>query len=92
MDDAQVVETAEDSSMVYVECPRCGSSIVALVAMSGMGMISLGMVTDMNRDDVERFHTSSGMSSNELLDIIQVLKRKDRSVVQALMKGARQYH
>ncbi len=92
MDDAQVVETSDESSMVYVECPRCRSSIVALVAMSGMGMVSLGMVTDMNREDVERFHAAAGMSSNELLDIIQVLKRKDRSVVQALTKGARQYH
>jgi hypothetical protein len=89
MEDAQVIETSDDSSMVYVECGRCKSSIVAVVAMSGMGMVSLGMVTDMTREDVERFHTSPSMSSNELLEMIQLLQRKDRTVVRELVSGPR---
>lgn len=84
MEDAQVIETSDDSSMVYVECARCKSSIVAVVAMSGMGMVSLGMVTDMTREDVEMFRATPSMSSNELLEMIQLLQRKDRSVVQEL--------
>ncbi len=87
MEDAQVVETNEDSSMVYVECARCKSSIVAVVAMSGMGMVSLGMVTDMTREDVERFRAAPSMSGNELLEMIQLLQRQDRTVVRALMSG-----
>lgn len=84
MEDAQVIETTDESSMVYVECSRCKSSIVAVVAMSGMGMVSLGMVTDMTREDVERFRASPSMSGNELLEMIQLLQRKDRTVVRAL--------
>jgi hypothetical protein len=87
MEDAQVAETTEDSSMVYVECGRCKSSIVAVVAMSGMGMVSLGMVTDMNREDVERFRAAPIMSGNELLEMIQLLQRKDRTVVRELTSG-----
>lgn len=87
MEDAQVVETTDESSMVYVECSRCKSSIVAVVAMSGMGMVSLGMVTDMNREDVERFRASPSMTGNELLEMIQLLQRKDRTVVRELKSG-----
>lgn len=87
MEDAQMVEATDDSSMVYVECPRCKSSIVAVVAMSGMGMVSLGMVTDMTREDVERFRMAPSVSSNELLEMIQLLKRSDRTVVRELTRG-----
>lgn len=86
VEDAQVIETSDDSSTVYVECPRCKSSIMAVVAMSGMGMISLGMVTDMTREDIEKFRMAPGMSGNELLEMIQLLKRQDRSVVRELTK------
>ncbi|MDP3685352.1 MAG: hypothetical protein Q8R32_00805 [bacterium] len=84
MEDASTLESAEDASMIYIECARCKSSIVAIVAMSGVGVISFGMVTDMTREDVERFRAASSMNSNELLEMIQLLQRKDRSVVREL--------
>lgn len=84
MEDAYTIESTEEASMVYTECPRCRSSILAVVAMSGVGIVSLGMVTDMTREDVERFRVAPSMSSNELLEMIQLLQRKDRSVVREL--------
>ena len=86
MEDAQIIEASDESSSVYVECPRCKSSIMAVVAMSGMGMISLGMVTDMTREDIDKFRLSPSVSGNELLEMIQLLKRQDRSVVRELTK------
>lgn len=84
MEDAYTIESTDDASMIYTECPRCKSSIVAVVAMSGVGIVSLGMVTDMTKEDVERFRTAPSMSSNELLEMIQLLQRKDGSVVREL--------
>lgn len=84
MEDAYTIESTDDASMIYTECPRCKSSIVAVVAMSGVGIVSLGMVTDMTKEDVEQFRTAPSMSSNELLEIIQLLQRKDGSVVREL--------
>lgn len=85
MEDAFTLESSEDASMIYIECARCRSSIVAVVAMSGVGIISFGMVTDMTRDDVDRFRTSASLSSNELLEMIQLLQRRDRTVVRDLV-------
>jgi hypothetical protein len=59
---------------------------MAVVAMSGMGMISLGMVTDMTREDIDKFRLAPSVSGNELLEMIQLLKRQDRSVVRELTK------
>ncbi len=84
MEDAYQLESTDDASMIYIECSRCKSSIVAVVAMSGVGVVSLGMVTDMTREDVERFRASPSMNSNELLEMIQLLQRKDQSVIKEL--------
>lgn len=86
MEDAYTLESTDDASMIFIECARCKSSIVAVVAMSGMGIISLGMVTDMTREDIERFRAAPSMSSNELLELIQLLQRKDRTVVRELIR------
>lgn len=86
MEDAYTLESTEDASMIFIECKRCKSSIVAIVAMSGMGIVSLGMVTDMTREDIERFRAAPVLGSNELLEMIQLLQRKDRTVVRELIR------
>jgi len=86
MEDASTVDSMDDASMMYVECARCKSAIVSVIAMSGMGMISFGMVTDMTRDDLERFRAATSMSSDELLEMIQLLQRRDRTVVRELVR------
>lgn len=84
MEDAYTIESTPEASTIFIECARCKSSIVAIVAMSGMGIVSLGMVTDMTREDIEHFRASPSITSNELLEMIQLLKRKDHSVVREL--------
>lgn len=86
MEDALTLESTEEASMIFIECARCKSSIVAVVAMSGVGIVSLGMVTDMTKDDIERFRNAPSMGSNELLEMIQLLQRKDRTVVRELTR------
>ncbi len=85
IEEAQEIEVTDDSTTVYAECSRCRSSIIAVVAMSGLGVVSLGMVTDMNREDIYRFRASGPISSNELLEIIQSLKQGDRAFVNRII-------
>ena len=87
MEDAYTLESTDEASMIFIECARCKSSIVAVVAMSGMGIVSLGMVTDMTKEDIERFRSAPSMNSNELLELIQLLQRKDRTVVRELVRA-----
>jgi DNA-directed RNA polymerase subunit RPC12/RpoP len=84
MQEAQEIEGREDSTMVYIECARCGSSIVALVAMSGVGVVALGLVTDMTQEDVERFRRARPISSDDLLDVVAALKEKPNRVIHTL--------
>lgn len=86
LDGAKVVGEEEDATVVYVTCSKCESSIVAMVAMTGLGIVSLGLVTDMTEEDTQRFFGNSEVSSNELLDIYEKLK-EDKEFVKSLTQN-----
>lgn len=77
---AKIIGEEEDSTMIYVTCSECESSIVAIVAMSGLGIISLGLVTDMTAEDTKRFSQSKGVTSNELLSMYEILEKGDKAI------------
>lgn len=84
LDGAQVIGEEDDATMVYVTCSECESSIVAIVAMSGMGVISLGLVTDMTAEDTKRFMGTQKISSDELLLLYEVLEKNKTKALKAL--------
>jgi hypothetical protein len=88
LEGAKIVAEEEESAMIYVTCSECESSIVAIVAMSGLGIISLGLVTDMTAEDTKRFSSAKGVTSNELLSIYELLAKNDSQAVKALTHSA----
>lgn len=84
LDGAKVVGEEEDSTVVYVTCKSCESSIVAIVAMSGFGLVSLGLVTDMTEADTKRFFKAETVTSDELLSVYELLHKTDGTAVKAL--------
>jgi hypothetical protein len=81
LEGAKIIGEEDDSTMVYVTCSECESSIVAIIAMSGLGIVSLGLVTDMTADDTKRFIGAKNVSSDELLSIYELFeKHNDRAV------------
>ncbi len=84
LDGAKVIGEQDDSTVVYVTCSECESSIVAVVAMSGLGIVSLGLVTDMTAEDTKKFFGEQRITSNELLRIYELLEGNDKNAVQAL--------
>lgn len=89
LDGAKVIGEEDESTVVYVTCSECESSIVAVVAMSGLGIVSLGLVTDMTADDTKRFFGSKQISSNELLTMYEVLKNSNKNTLKDLTKSSK---
>lgn len=83
LDGAKVIGEEDDATVVYVTCSRCESSIVAMVAMTGLGIVSLGLVTDMTAEDTKRFFGSRAVTSNELLKVYEILK-EDKNAIKSL--------
>lgn len=68
---AKVLEEREDAHLVHIQCRRCESSIVAVVVMGGVGVSSIGLITDLTSEDVLRFKDVDALSGDELLAMYQ---------------------
>lgn len=88
LDGAQVIGEEKDATMVYITCSECSSSILAIVAMSGLGVVSLGLVTDMTPEDTKKFLSSKEITSNDLLSVYELLEKKRHLAVKRLTKPA----
>jgi hypothetical protein len=89
LDGAQVIGEENDATMVYITCSECESSIVAIVAMSGLGIVSLGLVTDMTVEDTKRFMKEKHVTSDEFLNIYEILNKNHQNVIKQLTKSSK---
>lgn len=86
LDGAQVIGEENDATMVYITCSECESSIVAIVAMSGLGIVSLGLVTDMTVEDTKRFTKEKHLTSDDLLEVYELLEKRHQQALKELTK------
>jgi len=70
---ARVLEERDDAHLVHIQCASCGSSIVALVLSSGLGLTSVGLVTDLTSDDVLHFKDVGRVTADDVLSVHQAL-------------------
>lgn len=75
--EAQLVGEAEDSHLLHITCRKCRNSIIALVIASAGGMSSVGLVTDLNFDEVVKFRTTQGVSEDDVLEMHGTLEDED---------------
>lgn len=89
LDGAQVIGEENDATMVYITCSDCESSIVAIVAMSGLGIVSLGLVTDMTAEDTKVFNEDKPVTSDDLLKIYETLEKDTAKAYKKLTKPSK---
>ena len=89
LDGAQVIGEENEATMVYITCSECESSIVAIVAMSGLGIVSLGLVTDMTIEDTKRLTDAGKVTSNELLEVYELLEKRQHQALKKLTESSK---
>lgn len=70
---ARVLDERDEAHLVHIQCSQCGSSIVALIMSSALGITSVGLVTDLTGDDVLRFKDESPLDADEVLQVYELL-------------------
>lgn len=74
----RILEERDDAHLIYLQCRKCGSAVVALVLTSGFGVSSIGVVTDLTHEDVLRFKGATPITPDDVLDAHALLRVDDR--------------
>lgn len=61
--------------MVHLQCQNCLGGVVALIVKGGIGISSVGLITDLTAEDVVKFKEADQITEDDCLAIHQVLEK-----------------
>jgi hypothetical protein len=69
--EANILEEKDGTHLIHIECRRCKSSIVAVVITGGIGVSSVGLITDLTAEDVRKFKNKGSVSEDDVIEAYQ---------------------
>lgn len=67
VDKAKLFSKNLTASLVHIPCTVCQSNFVVMILIAGHGLSSVGMVIDLNFEDVNRLHKSLPLTIDEII-------------------------
>jgi hypothetical protein len=77
-DDVKFVGEKNGLTLFYTNCKFCHNSSLAVYSKreSGEGSVALGVLTELNFDEIKNVFQKKAMTTNEFLDFYQAVSRK----------------
>ena len=75
--EANLLEEVDGAHLIHVSCNKCSSSIVAVIIAGGLGVSSIGLITDLTADDVMFFKASSPVSEDDVINAYEIAQKGD---------------
>jgi hypothetical protein len=73
----EIIRKSENATIVHAECDDCRSAAILTVFAGLLGMVTtMGMLTDMTREDVERFWNAREITGDDVLRAHISLEKK----------------
>ena len=79
--EARVIDEQDDKHLMHIRCKKCAHSILALVLVSGTGVSSMGLLTDLTFDDVLKFRESQPITIDDVIAFHHVLEHEEVAVL-----------
>lgn len=73
--EARMLDEKNGAHLIHVNCKQCGSAIVAVIITGGIGVSSVGLITDLSAEDVLKFRNGRTLAVNDVLAAYESLTR-----------------
>lgn len=83
---AKVLEENGNAHLLFISCKNCGSGVVALITSGGMGVTSMGLITDLSAEDILKFKESEFVSSSDVLKMHKLLESKNNDYLKLFIE------
>ncbi|MBI2483367.1 hypothetical protein HYV74_04315 [Candidatus Uhrbacteria bacterium] len=74
-----MIEDRGDQHLMHIRCKKCAHSILALVLTSGMGVSSMGLLTDLAFEDVLKFRDAAPLTLDDVIGFHEHLEAQERA-------------
>ena len=70
----RVLQERENAHLLHIRCRKCHSCLLVLVTFSPQGLASMGLLTDLNSDEVIRFSQGKPVSTADVLELYEQVR------------------
>lgn len=74
--EATIIDEHDANHLMYLKCQQCQSAIIALVMASQVGLSSIGIMTDLESDEVDQAGAQGQISEDDVLRLVGALAEK----------------
>lgn len=74
---ALLLDEEEFKSTFHLTCDYCKASTLVFISSGQFGIVSLGMMTDLERDEARRLFKNEAITTDQVLKVHQFFKKFD---------------
>ncbi len=82
--DVLLVGEADGTQLIHITCPSCKHAIVALIVLSQVGVSSIGMLTDLNAQELRRLLHKTPIADTTVLGFHDLLVKQPSHLIYLL--------
>lgn len=72
---ALILDEEDNRTTFHLTCDSCYTSTLVFVSVGQQGVVSLGMVTDLERNEARQLFKNESISADQVIDMHQFLKK-----------------
>jgi len=73
-----VLDQTKEQTRLHLKCDYCESASLVFVVANQNGILSLGMVTDVTKEEARRALNSDPISGDDVMEIYEQLKKVEK--------------
>ena len=77
---ALLLEEQDEQTTFHLTCASCGVSTVVFVSTNQFGVVSMGILTDLEGNEVRNMYGHAAITSNQVLDVYAFFKETKGNV------------
>lgn len=74
-DRAKLFAKRDGANLVHITCDKCASNFITMIVMMGQGLSSVGMVTDLSFEDVQKLYKTGPLTVDEIISGYQFFQK-----------------
>lgn len=83
-DDLRILEESERKSVLHISCSKCLTSSISILSSNQAGIVSLGMATDLDKEEVEGKFSKNTISADEVIDVHEFIEGKQGNLIELI--------
>jgi hypothetical protein len=85
-EDILVLEEGEQRSVFHATCQACKSATMIYLSAGNGGVMSVGVVTDLDRDEVEKMFQDPAVNTDEVIAMHEVISANEGGMAELLRR------